>query len=96
MAFIANTLSYRTGASGYIGGDFLHQLLESHPEYKVRALLRDAAKGAAVTRAFAQVEVVSGSLDDVNIIAQEAKGADVVVRKFTRNRAVGYPQTDNS
>lgn len=95
MTFVANTLPYRTGASGYIGGDFLHQLLESHPEYKVRAFLRDAAKGKAITKVFGQVEVVNGSLNDVDIIAREAKDADVVVRKFRRNRVAGYPRTDN-
>lgn len=69
--------------------------MKSHPEYKVRALIRDAAKGAAITKTFSQAEVVNGSLNDVNIIAQEAKDADVVVRKFTRNRVAGYPRTDH-
>ena len=69
-----------TGASGYIGGDVLHQLLKSHPEYRVRALVRDASKGAAITKVFKQVEIVNGGLDDTDIIAQEAKEADIVIR----------------
>ncbi|KAF4962589.1 hypothetical protein FSARC_9367 [Fusarium sarcochroum] len=68
-----------TGASGYIGGDVLHQLLKSHPQYKVRALIRDATKGAAITKAYSQVQVVNGGLDDTELIAQEAKDADVVI-----------------
>ncbi|RFN48355.1 hypothetical protein FIE12Z_7404 [Fusarium flagelliforme] len=68
-----------TGASGYIGGDLLHLLLKSHPEFKVRALVRDASKGAAITEAFQQVELVNGGLDDTDIIAQEAKEADIVI-----------------
>jgi len=71
-----------TGASGYIGGDVLHLLLKSHPEYKVRALVRDASKGAAIKKAFQQVEIVNGGLDDSDIIAQEAKEADIVIRLF--------------
>ncbi|CAF3469578.1 unnamed protein product [Fusarium graminearum] len=68
-----------TGASGYIGGDVLHLLLKSHPEYHVRTLIRDETKGAAVADAFSQVEIVHGSLDDTDIIAREAHGADIVL-----------------
>ncbi|KAM0247172.1 hypothetical protein ACHAP5_004251 [Fusarium lateritium] len=73
------TKIFLTGASGYIGGDVLHLLLKSHPEYQVRALVRDATKGAAITKEYSQVEIVSGGLDDTDTIAQEAKDADVVV-----------------
>ncbi|KAH6874590.1 hypothetical protein B0T10DRAFT_552810 [Thelonectria olida] len=41
-----------TGASGYIGGDLLHLLAKVHPEYTVRALVRNAGKGEAISRAF--------------------------------------------
>ncbi|KAH7152594.1 hypothetical protein EDB81DRAFT_930899 [Dactylonectria macrodidyma] len=68
-----------TGASGYIGGDVLHLLATSHPQYRVRALIRDAAKGEAVKMSFSHVQVVKGGLDDVDLIAQEAKDADVVL-----------------
>ncbi|RGP64016.1 hypothetical protein FLONG3_9715 [Fusarium longipes] len=68
-----------TGASGYIGGDVLYLLLKSHPDYKVRALVRDESKGAAITSAFSQVEIVNGSLDDADVIAKEAREADVVL-----------------
>ncbi|KAF5660226.1 nucleoside diphosphate sugar epimerase [Fusarium heterosporum] len=73
------TKIFLTGASGYIGGDILHLLLESHPEYKVRALVRDASKGKAIIKKYGQVEIVDGGLDDTDIIAQEAKDADIVV-----------------
>lgn len=46
----------------------------------MRALVRDDTKGEAIKKAFAQVEVVKGSLDDTDLIAQEAKDADVVLR----------------
>lgn len=70
-----------TGASGYIGGDLLHVLTKAHPQYKIRALIRDASKGKAVQKAYNQVQIVPGGLDDTDIIAQEARDADVVVRK---------------
>ncbi|KAF5254684.1 hypothetical protein FANTH_617 [Fusarium anthophilum] len=76
------TKIFLTGATGYIGGDVLHTLLKSHPEYKVRALVRDASKGAAITKTYSQVQLVTGGLDDTDVIAQEAQDADVVLRTF--------------
>ncbi|SCO04396.1 related to nucleoside-diphosphate-sugar epimerase [Fusarium fujikuroi] len=73
------TKIFLTGATGYIGGDVLHTLLKSHPEYKVRALVRDASKGAAITKSYSQVQLVTGGLDDTDVIAQEAQEADVVL-----------------
>ncbi|KAG9496003.1 hypothetical protein J7337_012574 [Fusarium musae] len=73
------TKIFLTGATGYIGGDVLHTLLKSHPEYKVRALVRDASKGAAITKNYSQVQLVTGGLDDADVIAQEAQDADVVL-----------------
>ncbi|KAM0227773.1 hypothetical protein ACHAPO_011247 [Fusarium lateritium] len=73
------TRIFLTGASGYIGGDVLHLLLKSHPEYQVRVLVRDESKGSVITKAFNQVEIVHGSLDDTDIIIKEAQEADVVL-----------------
>ncbi|RGP65241.1 nucleoside-diphosphate-sugar epimerase [Fusarium sporotrichioides] len=73
------TRIFLTGASGYIGGDVLHLLLKSHPAFQVRVLVRDQSKGAAITKAFSQVEIVHGSLDDTDVIAKEAQEADIVL-----------------
>jgi nucleoside-diphosphate-sugar epimerase len=73
------TRIFLTGASGYIGGDVLHLLLKSHPEFQVRVLVRDRSKGAAITKAFSQVETVHGSLDDTDVIVKEAQEADIVL-----------------
>ncbi|KAM0270395.1 hypothetical protein ACHAPA_003579 [Fusarium lateritium] len=70
---------FLTGASGYIGGDVLHLLVKSHPQHRVRALIRDASKGEAIQKAYDQVQIVKGGLDDTDIIAQEARDADVVI-----------------
>lgn len=74
-------LPYRTGASGYIGGEALYALVKSHPEYYIRALVRDAVKGHAISSAFPSVQVVEGNLDDASILAAEVSRADVVLRK---------------
>ncbi|KAH6871638.1 hypothetical protein B0T10DRAFT_466576 [Thelonectria olida] len=79
MAKIFLHFFHSTGASGYIGGDLLHLLAKVHPEYTVRALVRDAGKGEAISRAFRQVQIVKGGLEDAEIIAREAKEADIVV-----------------
>ncbi|KAG7081589.1 nucleoside-diphosphate-sugar epimerase [Colletotrichum scovillei] len=70
---------FLTGATGYIGGSVLSLLAKSHPEYAVRALVRDSAKGKIITGAFSKVEIVEGDLDDVETITREASKADVVV-----------------
>lgn len=44
--------------------------------------MRDTAKGEAIKKSFEQVQVVKGSLDDLNLIAQEAREADVVLREL--------------
>ncbi|KAJ0143665.1 hypothetical protein CTA2_1244, partial [Colletotrichum tanaceti] len=64
------TKVFLTGATGYIGGSVLSLLAESHPEYAVRALVRDSVKGKLVKDAFAKVEIVEGELDDVDTITR--------------------------
>ncbi|KAL6901050.1 hypothetical protein GGI43DRAFT_403931 [Trichoderma evansii] len=73
------TKIFLTGASGYIGGDFLHLLAKSHPQYRIRALIRDASKGEAIKKTYNQVQIVPGELDNTDIIAQEARDADIVI-----------------
>ncbi|KAF6818061.1 nad dependent epimerase dehydratase family protein [Colletotrichum plurivorum] len=70
---------FLTGATGYIGGTVLSLLVESHPKYSIRALVRDEAKGKLITDAFKNVEVVIGDLDSADVLAGEVSKADVVV-----------------
>jgi len=72
----------RTGASGYIGGDVLHLLKTSHPEYDVSILLRDSVKADAIKKVFPDVRVVLGDLDSASLIEEEASRADVIISKF--------------
>lgn len=69
----------RTGASGYIGGEALHRLATAHPEYSIRALIRNDAHGSAITQAYKNIEPVKGSLADAEVLAREATEADVVL-----------------
>lgn len=71
----------RTGASGYIGGDVLHLIKTSHPEYECSILLRDSGKAAAISKVFPDVRVVLGDLDAAALIEEEASKADVVISK---------------
>lgn len=74
-------MSSSTGASGYIGGDVLHLLKSKFPEYSCSVLLRDEEKAAIVSKAYPDVRVVLGDLDAVDVIEEEARNADVVIRQ---------------
>lgn len=73
------TLILRTGASGYIGGQVLHQLARAHPEYAVAALVRDAQVGKKISEKYPKVRIVNGSLDDVDLVESEAAQASVTL-----------------
>ncbi|KAE8146809.1 hypothetical protein BDV25DRAFT_143342 [Aspergillus avenaceus] len=79
------TRIFLTGASGYIGGNVLHLLLEKHPEYEVSVLVRDAAKGAKIAEVYPRVRVVQGELDSLAVVEEEARRADVVVHAAASN-----------
>jgi nucleoside-diphosphate-sugar epimerase len=69
---------FMTGATGYIGGDFLHLVSKAHPEYSVTAIVRDSSKGAPVAAAYPKVRLVYGDLDSVDLIREESAKADIV------------------
>jgi nucleoside-diphosphate-sugar epimerase len=66
---------FLTGANGYIGGAVAAALIAAG--HKVRGLVRDQVKAAAV--AAHGVEAVIGSLDDAALLRNEARAADAVV-----------------
>lgn len=45
-------------------------------------LNRDTAKASAIYRAFPNVKIVDGSLDDEDVLLREAKAADIVLSKL--------------
>lgn len=79
-----------TGATGYIGGDALHALYKAHPEYQISALVRDPAKSADVfAKEYPNVRIVQGSLDDGDLVADEAAKADVVLSRHQQRSGRG-------
>ena len=70
-----------TGASGYIGGDALYEVAHAHPEYEISCLVRNSDKGALIASQYPKVRLVYGDLDNSEILEEEAKKADIVLRK---------------
>lgn len=70
-----------TGASGYIGGQVLHDTVRAFPDYKITILERHEEKAAKVKAAYPKVNVVIGGLDDGEVVEREAANADVVLSK---------------
>ncbi|KAF2798630.1 hypothetical protein K505DRAFT_197291, partial [Melanomma pulvis-pyrius CBS 109.77] len=70
---------FRTGATGYIGGDVLYALYNKHPDYEYTALVRTDQKAEPVKKAFPNVKIVIGDLDNEEVLKEEASKADVVI-----------------
>ncbi len=66
--------------TGYIAGDALHVLYTEHPDYEYASLVRSKEKGDAVKKAYPNVRIVLGGLDDSKILEEEAAKADIVLR----------------
>jgi uncharacterized protein YbjT (DUF2867 family) len=84
------TKIFVTGATGYIGGDALYATAQAHPEYEITALVRNSDKGAQVAKDYAKVKLVYGDLDSSDVIAEEARKADVVCRKSVPDFSVNH------
>jgi len=65
-----------TGATGYIGGSLLDELLKNK-NYHITCLVRDQSKCADIQQLGAAV--VIGSLDDTALIEQQCAGSDIVL-----------------
>lgn len=60
----------------------LHVLQTAHPEYEFTVLLRNKEKADQIVNAYPKVRVVLGDLDSSALLEEEARKADIVVRKF--------------
>jgi len=78
----------RTGATGYIGGDALVEIVQAHPDWEenITAAVRNSEKGAQVAAVFPKVKLVYGDLDSTAMIEEEASKADIVYREFVMTR----------
>ncbi|KAI4221893.1 MAG: hypothetical protein L6R36_006560 [Xanthoria steineri] len=68
-----------TGATGYIGGDALYQLMRSTKQYEVAALVRNSDKGAQIASQYPTIRLVYGDLDSAEALEEEARKADIVL-----------------
>ncbi|SPJ91985.1 uncharacterized protein FTOL_13639 [Fusarium torulosum] len=76
---MANPRILITGATGLIGGDFLHILTKQYPSWSIAVLVRDSEKAALIAMHYPQVEVVFGTLYDAKLLERESTTADVVL-----------------
>ncbi|CAF1503690.1 unnamed protein product [Didymodactylos carnosus] len=69
---------FLTGATGYIGGQVLSELLASRKsQYKVTALVRGEERAAKLRDL--GVETIIGSLDDTNLLSKASSQANIVI-----------------
>ncbi|MCJ1244710.1 hypothetical protein MMC30_001909 [Trapelia coarctata] len=73
------TKLFITGATGYIGGDAIYEIIHAHLEYDVTCLVRNSDKGAKVASQYAKVKLAYGTLEDVELLEKEAAAADIVL-----------------
>lgn len=71
----------RTGTTGYIGGDGLHTIAAAHPDWDMTCLVRSEAKGKLITDKYPHIKTVVGDLDSSDLLAEQAKAADIVYRR---------------
>ena len=74
---------FLTGATGYIGGDALYELTQAHPEWDYSLLIRTQDKADKVRAQYPDARIVLGSLDDSELLKDEAAKADIVLRACT-------------
>lgn len=70
-----------TGATGYIGGDALHAIVEAHPEYEITTLVRNSDKGALVAQQYGNIKMAYGDLNSEQLLIEQASQADIICRK---------------
>ena len=74
-----------TGVTGYIGGEVAVVLAEKHPEYNLVFLVRKDEQAKIVKARFPSSETVIGDLDSHDVLFEQGKRADVVLRKLQRS-----------
>ncbi|ORX91089.1 NAD-P-binding protein [Basidiobolus meristosporus CBS 931.73] len=74
---MAPTKVFITGATGYIGGSVLTELLKSPGKYTISALVRKKEQGEKLQKL--GVTPIYGSLQDLDVLFEASKAADAVV-----------------
>lgn len=69
-----------TGATGYIGGEALYQLLNCSTKYEVTALVRTQPKADKLKAATGnRIQTVIGQLDDLDLIRDQVGASDIII-----------------
>ena len=72
------------GVTGYIGGEVAVVLASKHTEYNLVFLVRNEQQSKTVKARFPTAETVIGDLDSHDVLFEQGKRADVVIRKSLR------------
>ncbi|KOS44563.1 hypothetical protein ACN38_g4514 [Penicillium nordicum] len=67
-----------TGATGYIGGDWLYIAANAHPDWELSALVRSKEKAAVLSSKYPKIRIVHGDLDSFDLLEEEVRKADIV------------------
>lgn len=71
-----------TGVTGYIGGEVAVVLADKHPEYNLVFLVRNEEQAKKIKARFPSSETVIGDLDSHDVLVEQGKLADVVLREL--------------
>ncbi|KAK2783720.1 hypothetical protein FQN53_008986 [Emmonsiellopsis sp. PD_33] len=74
---MASKKLFITGATGYIGGSVLEAIVHKYPSLQISALLRSVSP--EFKERYPTVQVVNGTFDNGDVIAQAAENADIVI-----------------
>ncbi|KAL8381578.1 hypothetical protein RB595_005725 [Gaeumannomyces hyphopodioides] len=66
-----------TGATGYIGGTVLAQVVETFPDLEITALMR--RPDDKFVSHYPSVKIIQGTFDDFDIIDQASQAADIII-----------------
>ncbi|KAI9709611.1 MAG: hypothetical protein M1812_007659 [Candelaria pacifica] len=76
---MTSTKIFATGVTGYIGGDALYAISQAHPEFEWTCLVRNSDRGGLIASQYRKAKLVYGTLDDTQMLEEEAKKANVVL-----------------
>jgi uncharacterized protein YbjT (DUF2867 family) len=76
---VTSDTCYSLGATGYVGGQVLEELARSHSSLNIAALVRDVEVARKIAAAYPEVRIVVGSLDDGDLLMEEASKASIVL-----------------
>lgn len=73
----------------------MYEIAHAHPEYEITCLVRNSDKGAQVGSQYAKAKLVYGDLDSAELLEEESKKADIVLRELrSRDAYRGSPMSE--